>query len=64
MVSYRTDSTTLFRLSTNDERADVRNNIFYVTAAGNTLSLVDATGVLEPDAQLVQARPRVAPSAR
>ena len=46
MVSYRTDRTTLFRLSTNDERADVRNNIFYVTAAGNTLSLVDATGVL------------------
>ena len=39
MVSYRTDRTTLFRLSTNDERADVRNNIFYVTAAGNTLSL-------------------------
>ena len=46
MVSYRTDRTTLFRLSTNDEHADVRNNIFYVTAAGNTLSLVDATGVL------------------
>ena len=47
MVSYRTDRTTLFRLSTNDERADVRNNIFYVTAAGNTLSLVDATGILD-----------------
>jgi len=46
MVSYRTDRTTLFRLSSNDEHADVRNNIFYVTAAGNTLSLVDATGVL------------------
>ena len=46
MVSYRTDRTTLFRLSTNEERADVRNNIFYVTAAGSTLSLVDATGVL------------------
>jgi hypothetical protein len=47
MVSYRTDRTTLFRLSTNDERADVRNNIFYVTAAGSTLSLLDATGVLD-----------------
>ena len=34
LVSYRTDRTTLFRLSTNDERADARNNIFYVTAAG------------------------------
>jgi hypothetical protein len=46
MVSYRTDRTTLFRLSTNDEHADVRNNVFYVTAAGSTLSLLDATGVL------------------
>jgi hypothetical protein len=47
MVSYRTDRTTLFRLSTNDERADVRNNVFYVTAAGDTLSLLDATGTLD-----------------
>jgi len=46
MVSYRTDRTTLFRLSTNEERADVRNNIFYVTAAGSTLSLLDETGIL------------------
>jgi hypothetical protein len=46
MVSYRSDRTTLFRLSTNDERADARNNIFYVTAAGTTLSLVDASGQL------------------
>ena len=47
MVSYRTDRTTLFRLSTNEERADVRNNVFYVAAAGTTLSLVDATGILD-----------------
>ena len=47
MVSYRTDRTTLFRLSTNEERADVRNNVFYVTAAGSTLSLLDATGILD-----------------
>ena len=46
MVSYRTDRTTLFRLSTNEERADVRNNVFYVTAAGTTLSLLDETGIL------------------
>src|SRR5688572_12532213 len=46
IVSYRSDRTTLFRLSTNEERADVRNNIFYVTAAGSTLSLLDETGVL------------------
>jgi hypothetical protein len=46
VVSYRTDRTTLFRLSTNDERADVRNNIVYVTAAGTTLSLLDESGIL------------------
>jgi hypothetical protein len=46
MVSYRTDRTTLFRLSSNEERADVRNNVFYVTAAGSTLSLLDETGIL------------------
>src|SRR5918993_987153 len=48
VVSRRTDRTTLFRLSTNDERCDARNNIFYVAAAaGNTLSLLDATGALD-----------------
>ena len=47
LVSYRTDRTTLFRLSTNSERADTRNNIFYVTAAGSTLSLLDESGILD-----------------
>lgn len=47
IVSTRTDRTTLFRLSTNEERCDARNNIFYVAAAGNTLSLLDASGVLD-----------------
>ena len=46
IVSTRTDRTTLLRLSTNDETCDFRNNIAYVTAAGNTLSLVDSAGVL------------------
>lgn len=47
MVSARTDRTTLFRLSTNDERCDARNNIFYVSAAGSTLSLLDTDGALD-----------------
>lgn len=48
LVSTRTDRTTLFRLSTNDERADVRNNIFYPAGhSGTNLSLLDATGVLD-----------------
>jgi hypothetical protein len=46
IVSTRTDRNTIFRLSTNDEHCDCRNNIIYVSAAGNTLSLLDDTGVL------------------
>lgn len=46
IVSTRTDRTTLLRLSTNDETCDSRNNIVYVSAAGNTLSLLDQSGTL------------------
>ena len=46
VVSTRTGTTTLFRLSTNDENCDARNNIFYVTAAGSNLALLDSSGVL------------------
>ena len=47
VISRRSGHTTLFRLSTNDERADCRNNIVYVTAAGNNLALLDSTGTLD-----------------
>lgn len=47
VVSTRSDRTTLFRLSTNEESADVRNNVFYVSAGGDTLSLLDADGVVD-----------------
>ncbi|MGH9855381.1 MAG: right-handed parallel beta-helix repeat-containing protein [Blastocatellia bacterium] len=47
LVSTRTDRTTLFRLSTNDERCDARNNVFHVSAAGGALSLLDTDGVLD-----------------
>lgn len=47
VVSTRTDRTTLFRLSTDEERVDARNNIFFVTAAGNTVSMVDQAGLVE-----------------
>jgi hypothetical protein len=46
IVSTRTGNTTLFRLSTNEETADARNNIFYVTAPGTSLACLDETGVL------------------
>jgi parallel beta-helix repeat protein len=45
MVSNRTDRTTLFRGSTNDETIDARNNIFYSIIAGSTVALADQFGV-------------------
>lgn len=47
VVSRRAGNTTLLRLSTGEERADVRNNLLYVTATGDRLALVDADGVVD-----------------
>lgn len=47
LESRRTSSTTLFRLSTNDEHCDARNNVFYVQHAGSGLSILDSTGVID-----------------
>jgi hypothetical protein len=47
VVSTRTDRTTLFRLSTADERCEARNNLFYAAAGGRTVALLDTDGVLE-----------------
>lgn len=46
VISKRTGNTTLFRLSTNDEFSDARNNIVYVTENGNRLALLSSYGVL------------------
>ncbi len=46
VVSTRAGNTTLMRLSTNDETADARNNILYVTASGDKLAMLDASGAL------------------
>ena len=46
IVSSRSGNTTLFRLSTNDESCDSRNNLFFVTASGNRLALLDGAGRL------------------
>ena len=35
------------RLSTNDEHADVRNNILYTTAAGSRLAMLCESGVID-----------------
>lgn len=47
VVSRRTGNTTLLRLSTNDETADVRDNIVYVTADGWRLGMLDESGTVE-----------------
>ncbi|MCU0722802.1 MAG: right-handed parallel beta-helix repeat-containing protein, partial [Planctomycetes bacterium] len=46
VVSTRVGNTTLFRLSTNDEACECRNNVFYVTETGDRLALLNAEGVL------------------
>jgi len=47
LVSTRTGNTTLLRLSTQDESADVRNNILYVTDSGDRLAMLSSNGTLE-----------------
>jgi hypothetical protein len=44
IISTRSGNTTLLRLSSPDETADVRNNIIFVSAAGSHLGIVDDEG--------------------
>jgi len=46
VVSQRSGNTTLMRLSTDDETADVRDNVLYVTAEGSRLAMLDEAGTL------------------
>lgn len=46
VVSTRADRTTLFRLSSNGETCDARNNIFYTAHAGSGLEVLDDTGTV------------------
>jgi PKD repeat protein len=55
LVSYRTDRNTFFRLSTNSETADVRNNIFYTTLAGTGNALLDSNGILKVSRNWIKA---------
>ncbi|MCX5740641.1 MAG: polysaccharide-degrading enzyme [Proteobacteria bacterium] len=47
VVSNRSGNTTLLRLSSDGEFADVRNNVLYVAATGNRLAMLDETGSLD-----------------
>jgi hypothetical protein len=44
VISTRSGNTTLLRLSTNDESADVRDNVLWVEQSGDRLAIVDETG--------------------
>jgi len=46
LISERSGNTTLVRLSTNDETAEVFNNIYYGTANGQSLALIDGNGTI------------------
>ena len=47
VVSNRSGNTTLLRLSSDGEFADVRNNVLYVAASGDRLAMLDATGSVD-----------------
>lgn len=47
VISTKSGNTTLVRLSTNDEKADIRNNIVYVTEPGSRLGIVASDGTAD-----------------
>ena len=47
LVSHRRDTTIMFRLATNEERVDCRNNIVQLAEHDGKLALLSAHGVLE-----------------
>lgn len=46
VVSTRSGNTVIFRLSTNEENCDARNNIFYTTNSGANLAMLAESGTL------------------
>jgi uncharacterized protein YjiK len=47
IVSFRTDRTVLFGMSSNDEAADARNNLYYSPEGGNTLAITSGRGLID-----------------
>ena len=47
VISTRSGNTTLMRLSTNDEHADVRDNVVFTTASGSHLAVLNTSGVMD-----------------
>lgn len=47
IVSTRNDRTTLLRLSSGDEKADVRNNVIYIANGGENLEIATNSGTID-----------------
>ncbi|MBT4761483.1 MAG: right-handed parallel beta-helix repeat-containing protein [Bdellovibrionaceae bacterium] len=58
VVSARSGNTTFFRLSTNDEHADIRNNIFYVEQPANRQALLSEHGSINLSANYFKGSPQ------
>lgn len=63
VISKRTDNATMFRLDTNDEHCDARNNVFYPLVATSGLTLTDAAGVLNATNNWIRTKYNVSSSA-
>lgn len=55
IVSYRNDRTVLFGMSSNDEAADARNNLFYSPEGGNTLAITSGRGLISLSGNWLQS---------
>ena len=62
VVSKRTDNATMFRLDTNDERCDARNNIFEPSISASGLTLTDAAGILNASNNWIRTKFNVSSS--
>jgi hypothetical protein len=62
IVSTRSGNTTLLRLSSPDESADVRNNLIFVSASGNRLGIVDNDGTVQLRSNWIKSGWRVSHS--
>jgi uncharacterized protein YjiK len=47
VISYRTDRTSIFGMSSNDEAADVRNNLIYSPEGGDTIAITSGRGLID-----------------
>ena len=62
VVSKRTDKATMFRLDTNNEQCDARNNVFHASVSTAGLTLIDAAGILNATNNWIRTKYNVSSS--